>query len=142
MSGTATCPGESCGENAVGAPDSVTVDLRACGILDVVFTGGEIIARIGQPDVALIVDPPVEGGIRIEASDEGDEYTLVGFLRGAPPGTSVRCEAILWESRVLVDIADCNTISNVRFLRLVYEAQGGGGSVRIDALQALSFEPR
>lgn len=136
------CGGASCGNEAVGAPDGNTVDLRTCGTLDVAFTGGELIARIGEPDLALIVVPPVDGSVRVEASTEGEDYVIVGFAGAMPVDAWPPCEATLEGTRLLVDLDNCNTISNVSFLRLIYGSQGGSGSMLIDALEALSFKPR
>jgi hypothetical protein len=126
----------------VGAPDGTTVDLRACGTLDVAFTGGELLARVGQPELALVVQPPLGAGLRVEASAEGEGYVIVGFAGDGPSSTAAQCTAPLEGQQVLVDLDDCNTIANVGFVRLVYEPRGGTGSVLVDALEALSFKPR
>jgi hypothetical protein len=158
------CPGDGCGDNAQGPPDGVSVWLARCGTLDAVFTAGNIRSLAGRADLAIVInateigDPDdVGGSVRIEASGDGVDFTIVGFIGSAPDPTiptSCRAELVLDGSDCatagsdptrpcfLVDFADCNTVSNVSFVR-ISEQRAGEQSVRIDAIRALpdSFCP-
>ncbi|MCK5797512.1 MAG: hypothetical protein KAI47_10035 [Deltaproteobacteria bacterium] len=97
------CPGPSCAENATSAnePDSAEIDLARC-TLDLIFTRGTVYTPEilvggdgGRPDLVVHLGAQVHGSARIEASNDGVHYTLVGFIN-APPiagGAESRCIA-------------------------------------------------
>lgn len=82
------CPGQDCPQNAIGnnEPDGSFVDLARCA-LDVVFTRGTIYTPEfvqggdgGRPDLVIHLGPGAGGSARIEASENGDRYTVIGFV--------------------------------------------------------------
>ncbi|MCC6750019.1 MAG: hypothetical protein IT371_20305 [Deltaproteobacteria bacterium] len=135
------CPGAACGALATGRPDQRGVELAACGTLDAAFVGGTAVARVGTPDLAIHLGGSLSGLVRVEASEDGLRYVVAGFFPSAPSGTVPDCRAVLQPPRVLLDFDRCNSIANVRFLRLSRDPQVGGAPT-IDAIEALSFSAR
>jgi len=154
-SAVGACPGPVCGALAQGAPDGRSVELRACGVLDLYFTGGTVVAVPGGPSLALHLGRfDLQPAVRVEASRDGTQYVDVGFLNAAP-SVDARCVATRVEGRLLLDLAvgagaggGCRAVAEVAALRLSTLAGGsggatGGGTLELDAVEALegAFRP-
>jgi len=154
------CPGVSCADNAAGkaGPDGKTVNLAACGTLDLVFTGGTILSCPDQPLDGVKSCPSADlrfylgvlaGLTRVEASGDGQRYVIIGFIaRKAelPPGTEKGCGPN-WPEVDMPDtttptlsLGACNSLSEARFLRLSRDS-GNPGALTVDAVEALTFKP-
>ena len=135
------CPGPSCIDNAVGTPDGKLVDLGACPTIDLVFTGGTIVAQSGPPDLRLHLGS-TSGLTRVEASLDGKLYVVVGFVAAKasdlPVGTDESCAAQIAGGAASISLSRCNTISKATFVRLTRDEQVLGGAT-LDAAEALSF---
>lgn len=135
------CPGPSCVENAVGAPDGKLVDLAACPTVDLVFTGGTIVAQSGPPDLRLQFGSGA-GLTRIEASQDGKSYVVVGFVAAnagdLPAGTKESCAAPLTGGAAAISLSRCNSIAKATFVRLSRDPDVPGAAT-LDAAEALSF---
>ncbi len=104
------CPGQDCPKNVIGEnePDGSSITLARCA-LDVVFTRGTIYTPEfiqggdgGRPDLLLHLGASASGSARVEASENGSDYTVVGFINkpSALPGTiHPRCIARCVERR-------------------------------------------
>ncbi len=135
------CPGASCVENAIGAPDGKLVDLGACPTVDLVFTGGTIVAQSGPPDLRLHLGSSA-GLTRVEASLDGKSYVVIGFVAAKasdlPAGSKDSCAAQLSGGAASLSLSRCNSISKATFVRLTRDEQVVGGAT-LDAAEALSF---
>ena len=149
--GQGACPGEGCATNAVGAPDGQTVDLATCGTLDLFFTGGAVVTGVGTvsgADFAVHFAGSLSGAVRVEASADGADYVVVGFLNEIPrdpaltgafsPAVLRGCLARQEGQQAEIDVANCNHAPNVAALRLS-DPNGRPGDVSIDAVEALVF---
>lgn len=152
------CPGPACGALAQAQPDGRSVELRACGVLDLYFTGGTVVALPGSPSLALHIGRfDLQPTVRVEASADGTRYVDIGFLNATPTADS-RCVAARVAGRLLLDLAagaagsvaggGCRSVAQVTALRLSTEAGGtagatGGGTLELDAVEALegAFRP-
>jgi hypothetical protein len=137
------CPGLSCADNAIGSPDGKTVDLEACGTLDLAFTGGTITAA-KPADLALHLGAAVAGLSRVEASRDGRTYTVIGFVAARPSdlpsGITATCAASVAGQVATLSLGSCNSIAQASFLRVTRDTSIPGRSL-IDAAEALSFAP-
>lgn len=131
------CPGPDCASKVLGAPDGLHLDLQRCPVLDVAWTGGTVVSSTNMAHIALHVGQ-VSGLTRVEASDDGIDYVIVGFVGGVPGGTSQRCLSQLSGTRVLVALDRCNTLSQATMLRLTRDS-AVQGSLKLDAVEALAF---
>lgn len=122
---------------AAGAPDNRTVDLARCQQLDLTFAGGEVTNRKDAPDL-VIHTGKIAGLTRIEASDEGREFSTVGFIGGTPAGVPKECLTSVSGTLVYVDLDTCNTVVNANVVRLIRDTTVNGGPT-IDAVKALRF---
>jgi hypothetical protein len=105
-----SCPGQDCPQNAIGEnePDGSSLQLARCA-LDVVFTRGTIYTPEfinggdgGRPDLVIHLGPSASGSARIEASENGVTYTVIGFLNtptALPGSVDPRCVARCVEQR-------------------------------------------
>ena len=134
------CPGVNCAGNMKGAPDGKMVDLAKCATMDLIWTGGNVVAQVPpSSDIALHMGR-VAGITRVEASDDGNIFKVVGFIGGTPAGTPSSCLSPVQGTRVLISLDDCNAITNVAHLRLTRDT-GVKGAAAIDAAEALNFRP-
>jgi hypothetical protein len=133
------CPGSSCAQNALGAPDGKTVDLAQCEILDLVFTGGTIINDTKKaPDLAFTLGSSA-GSTRIGASADGVSFKVIAFIGKLPAGTDSTCAAELSGGRALVYFERCETIAAASFIQLVRDTTVKG-SATVDAVEGLNFQ--
>jgi hypothetical protein len=96
-----------------------------------------------QPDCGDNKCEPPRKGI-VTVSDQGKRYNIVSFINFKPTNTPESCRAVMHRNWALIFFDFCNTISNVSHLRIDQSDQQPGGEryVRIDAFEALSFEPK
>jgi hypothetical protein len=141
------CPGASCIDNARGAPDGKLVGLDLCPTIDLIFTGGTLVAQAprdsGPPLFDLRLHLGSSSGLtRVEASFDGKLYLVVGFIAAKasdlPAGTEASCAAALAGGTASLSLSRCNSISNATFLRLSRDDQVPG-SATLDAAEAISF---
>jgi hypothetical protein len=109
--------------------------------LDVVFNAGNIVTQAGRPDLTVYLLSAPQGTTRIEASSDGTNYVIVGFMGVLPAQTPASCNSMATLTPTAqgmiasVALAACNTISNVTHLRLSADA---GAMAIIDAIEALT----
>ena len=132
------CPGPNCADNILGVEDNKTLDMAACPTLDLTWTGGTVLNLQSLPDISLHV-ARVAGITRVEASQDGVSYTIVGFLGGSPAGTPATCMAGTRPNEALIYLGKCNTITNVHHLRITRDITIDG-SVVLDAVEALNYK--
>jgi len=133
------CPGSACATRAIGKADGQTVDMAVCELLQLTFTTGTIVPKVGQADLAFDV-ASVAGVTRIEASKPGEPYQTIGFLCGQFCSRPAECLAQQSQGRLLLDVTRCNyTLSDFNVLRLVREP-GSSGGVVLDAVEALQYK--
>ncbi len=134
---------------ALGAPDGQTVDMQSCPTLDLTWTSGTVLDDNDKgsglddkkADIRLHVHR-VAGRTRVEASQDGITYKVVGFLGSTPTNFSKStCLADTSASEALIYLSKCNTITNVHHLRLTRYTKITG-SVVLDAVQAIHFEAK
>ncbi len=138
------CPGTGCPQNAVGAPDGITVDLTACGTLDLFLETGSLISGGTETDDLRVTLGAVGGLTQVEASERGDRYTIIGFIAPAsvplPHGAVEACRAKLTGAAAALSLSRCNTLARATFVRLIRDGTVSGAS-SVDAIEAISFQP-
>lgn len=132
------CPGPNCANNLVGVQDGKIVDMARCPTLDLTWTSGTVLNQKDQPDISLHVTQ-VAGITRVEASQDGISYQIVGFLGGTPAGTPLSCLAGSRTNEALIYLGRCNTITNISHLRLTRDITISG-SIILDAVEALNYK--
>ena len=134
---------------AVGAPDGKTVDMNSCPTLDLTWTSGTVLDDNDKgsglddkkADIRLHIRS-INGRTRVEASQDGIIYKVVGFLGSTPTNFSkATCLADTNASEALIYLSKCNTITNVHHLRLTRYTKMPG-SVILDAVQAIHFKAK
>ena len=133
-------PGPSCAANAVGAPDGKTVDMAQCPTLDLTWTSGKVLNIKDNADITLHLNR-VAGITRVEASEDGSYYQIVGFIGGTPAATPITCLSPSKGTSALIFLGKCNTMTNVSHLRLTRDATVSG-SIALDAVEAINFEAK
>lgn len=134
------CPGTTCAQNAVGAPDGSSVDMGVCGSLQLTFTTGLLVPLRDQPD--LVIHTTAGGGVtRVLASADGSAFSDVAFI-GQPPYPMVpdKCRAEQQGERFVVYIDRCGYQADITIIRLEREPSSSAG-LQVDAIEALSFRP-
>ena len=136
-----TCANGPCAEKMLNAPNGTYLDMAKCRNLEVVFTGGVIWAQNNSsPDIAFhLGQNQVMGSYRVEASADGSEYQILGFIGALQAGSSLGCLATIVDKKALFSLDRCHTQTNISFLRIT--AVRAGGQFLLDAIEALSFAP-
>ena len=140
------CPGPSCADNAVGAPDGKVADLGDCAALDLVFGDGTIIAPAddtAKPALEVSLGR-LAGATRVDAFT-GKDYINIGYIvqdpQNLPFSINTECVASLTGPLTArLTLSRCQGISQTTSLRLSPDDRSAG-SASIDAVQALSFKP-
>lgn len=85
-------PGHVCANDVAqqGEPEGSYVDVAAC-TLDLSFTRGTIVTQRNRIDLIVHLGPQISGLARVEASEDGEHYAVVGFINNTPANTDPRC---------------------------------------------------
>jgi hypothetical protein len=138
------CPGMSCADNAIGAPDGKVVDLSECAALDLVFGDGTVIAPDDTSQPALEVTLGRLGGATRVDAFNGKSYTNIGYIvqdkNSLPFTIADTCLARLNGLTAQLTLSRCQGLAQTTSLRLSADDRAAG-SASIDAVRALSFKP-
>jgi hypothetical protein len=129
-----TCPGPNCEDNAEGAPNGNTVDLEACGIMDVSFYGIIVPTKpAGQPELTITFGK-LGGTVRVEVSSDGlrwEQPVPVDLVTVKPPLSASKT------ARLKVTYNE-KQVYSVSHLRLIHTPLNTGVTT-VDGFEGTSF---